>query len=50
MEQEKNVYYQIRIDEKTKKEFMTICKEGGYNSSAIMRQLMQKWIADHKKK
>lgn len=43
-EKEKEVYYQIRIDKETKKRFMDFCKEKGYNSSAIARNLIIDWL------
>ena len=43
-EKEKEVYYQIRIDKETKERFMTFCKSKGYNSSAIVRNMIIEWL------
>ena len=43
-EKEKEVYYQIRIDKETKERFMTFCKSNGYNSSAIVRNMIIEWL------
>lgn len=43
-EKEKEVYYQIRIDKETKERFMTFCKSKGYNSSAIVRNMIVEWL------
>ena len=43
-EKEKEVYYQIRIDKETKERFMTFCKSKGYNSSAIVRNMIIDWL------
>jgi hypothetical protein len=48
--EEMNMFYQIRLDRETKKRFMAICKQKGYNSSAIVRNLMLDWIADEENK
>lgn len=48
-EKEKEVYYQIRIDKGTKKRFMNFCKEKGYNSSAIVRNLIANWLDNQQK-
>lgn len=44
-EKEKEVYYQIRIDKETKERFMSFCKSKGYNSSAIVRNMIIEWLA-----
>lgn len=44
-EREKEVYYQIRIDKETKERFMSFCKSKGYNSSAIVRNMIIEWLA-----
>ena len=43
-EKEKEVYYQIRIDKETKERFMTFCNSKGYNSSAIVRNMIIEWL------
>lgn len=43
-EKEKEVYYQIRIDKETKERFMSFCKSKGYNSSAIVRNMIVEWL------
>ncbi len=43
-EKEKEVYYQIRIDKETKERFMSFCKSKGYNSSAIVRNMIIEWL------
>lgn len=43
-EKEKEVYYQIRIDKETKERFMSFCKSKGYNSSAIVRNMIVGWL------
>ena len=43
-EREKEVYYQIRIDKETKERFMSFCKSKGYNSSAIVRNMIIEWL------
>ena len=43
-EKEKEAYYQIRIDKETKERFMSFCKSKGYNSSAIVRNMIIEWL------
>lgn len=43
-EKEKEVYYQLRIDKETKERFMSFCKSKGYNSSAIVRNMIVEWL------
>lgn len=45
-EKEKEVYYQIRIDKETKERFMSFCKSKGYNSSAIVRNMIVEWLTE----
>lgn len=40
---EKEVFYQIRISKEEKAAFMQMCKEKGFNSSAIVRKLIVEW-------
>lgn len=49
-DREKEVYYQIRIDKETKKRFMDYCKSKGYNSSAIVRNMIVEWLDQKEQK
>ena len=43
-EKEKEEYYQLGIDKETKERFMSFCKSKGYNSSAIVRNMIVEWL------
>ena len=42
-EKGKEVFYQIRMSKDEKTAFMKMCKEKGFNSSAIVRKLIVEW-------
>jgi len=44
---DKNSYLQIRIDADTKKQFKEICQKRAVNSSALLRQWIENYIAEN---
>lgn len=50
MENEKRIYFQMRLEKELKDEFMSFCKKKNYNSSAIVRSLIQTWLEREKAK
>ena len=42
----KSTYLQLRVDTSLKQTFDNLCEQKGYNGSAIIRKLIEKWIED----
>jgi len=44
----KDVFYQIRVEEELKKDYLDACEKNGLNASGLVRNLMKATIEQYK--
>lgn len=47
--QDKQIRITARISQEDKEEFLQLCKSMSINASDLLRQLVKKWVNEHKK-